>query len=106
MEQGLKAERVQDRILPVTPDRLQTTKLGDEWEVDATPNAISAHFPQPAFSASAAFLPKAAKLVEKHRRVPFVVISEAGVTVRLGNPPESGVTETDLDLAMALTRVA
>ena len=102
----MKAERVQFRSPAVTPDRLQTTKLDDGWEVDLTPNAITRHFPQPSFSASAAFVMKAAKLVEKHGRVPFVVISEAGVTVRLGNPPQSGVTEADLDLAAAIARVA
>ena len=102
----MKAERVQFRSPAVTPDRLRKAKLDDGWEVDSTPNAITRHFPQPGFSASAAFLTKVAKQADKHDRAPFAVVSETGVTVRLGSSPESCVTETDLALALAIVRIA
>ncbi len=110
----MKPERIQ--FLPVTPERLHTRR-GEitGWEVDTTPNAIFRHFPQPSFTASAAFLQKAAPAVEKHGRVPFFFGDASGVTVRLGNAPllpfaplrgdVSGVTEADLDLAAALTAI-
>jgi pterin-4a-carbinolamine dehydratase len=103
----LKPERIQDRTLPVTPEHLQEKKreIGD-WQVDATPNAMYRHFPQPSFSASAAFLTKAVPQIEKHDRAPFVFVDATGVTVRLGNAPHSGVTEADLDLAAALITIA
>ena len=102
----MKAERVQFRSPAVTRDRLQKTKLDDGWELDVTPNAITRHFPQPGFSASAAFVTKLAKQAEKHERAPWVVVSEAGVTVRLGNPPQSGVTEADVALALEISRIS
>ncbi len=107
MKARLKPERIQVQSLPVTPAHLRErqNEIGG-WEVDPTPNAISRHFPQPSFSASAAFLTEAAVEVEKHGRVPFVTVDATGVTVRLGNPPRSGVTETDVDLAAALTAIA
>ncbi len=103
----LKAERVQGRLAPVTPERLRERngEIGD-WTVDPTPNAIFRHFPQQSFSASAAFLMKAAAHAEKHGREPFAFVDAAGVTVRLGNAPQSGVTEADLDLAAALTAIS
>ena len=103
----LKPERIQDRLLPVTPDHLreQQDEIGD-WQVDTTPNAIFRHFPQPSFAASAAFLMKAVPQIDKHGRAPFVFVDASGVTVRLGNPPRSGVTEADLDLAAALVGVS
>ncbi len=105
--EDLKAERIQDRLLPVTPERLQKENDGlGNWQVDPTPNAISRHFPQPSFAASAAFLMKAAAHAEKHGRVPYVFVDATGVTVQLGNAPMSGVTEADLDLAAALTGIS
>ena len=103
----LKPERIQDRSLPITPEHLQEKKgeIGD-WKVDATPNAIYRHFPQPSFSASAAFLSKAVPQIEKHGRAPFVFVDATGVTVRLGGPPRSGVTDADLELAAALVTIA
>ncbi|MCP4202875.1 MAG: hypothetical protein GY769_13205 [bacterium] len=105
--QNLKPERIQDRLLPVTPERLQEkqTEIG-YWQVDPTPNAISRHFPQSSFSASAAFLTRVAVAIEKHGRQPFAFVDATGVTVRLGNAPQSGVTEADLDVAAALTAIA
>ncbi len=105
--QNLKPERIQDRMLPVTPERLRNPKgeIG-KWQVDPTPNAISRHFPQSSFSASAAFLMKVGAHAEKHGRVPFAVVDATGVTVRFGNPPQSGFTEADLDLAAAINAIA
>ncbi len=103
--QELKPERIQDRSMPVTPELLRESEIGD-WQVDSTPNAIYRHFPQPSFSASVGFLTEAAAEVEKYGRVPFVMVDATGVTVRLGNAPQSGVTEADLDLAAALIAVA
>ncbi len=105
--EDLKAERIQDRLLPVTPERLQKENGGiGNWQVDPTPNAISRHFPQPSFSASAAFLMKAAAHAQEHGREPFAFVDATGVTVRLGNAPQSGVTETDLALAATLTTIS
>ncbi len=105
--ENLKAERIQNQSATVTPERLQEKrgKIGD-WTVDSTPNAIYRHFPQPSFSASAGFLMKAAARAEKHCRVPFVQVDATGVTVRLGNAPQSGVTEADLDFAAELTAIS
>ncbi len=104
---SLKAERVQDRSLPVTPERLQdeSHKIGD-WQVDPTPNAIYRRFVQPSFSASAAFLVQAAAAIETHGRPAYAVVDATGVTVRLGNPPLTGVTEADVDLAAAINAMA
>ena len=101
----LKPERIQDRSLPVTPEHLQGQQgeIGD-WQVDTTPNAIFRHFPQPSFSASAAFLTEAVPMIEEHGRAPYVFVDATGVTVRLGNAPHTGVTEADLELAAALVR--
>ncbi len=103
----MKPERIQNRMAPVTPERLhqQKREMAD-WQVDPTPNAIVRHFPQPSFSASAAFLTRAAKQVDQHGRVPFVTVDATGVTVRLGNPPATGVTEADLELATALNAIS
>ncbi len=105
--QELKAERIQDRSLPVTPERLRedSGKIGG-WRVDTTPNAISRHFAQPSFSASAAFLTQAAVEIEKHGRPAYAFVDASGVSVRLGNPPLSGVAEADVDLAAALNTMA
>ena len=107
MHQRLKPERVQDRFLPVTPEHLQNQQgaIGD-WQVDPTPNAITRHFPQPGYAASAAFVAKAAPELEKHGRAPTFVIDAGGVTVRLGNPPGSGVNHADLDLAATLISIS
>ncbi len=103
----MKPERIQGRRMPVTPERLQQKHVEIRgWEVDATPNAIERHFPQPSFQASADFLKKVASNVEKSGRTPFFYGGATGVTVRLGNPPNSGVTEADVDLAMALNSIA
>ncbi len=99
----LKPERIQGRLTPVTPERLQAHGASSDWQVDPTPNAISRHFPQPSFRASAAFLMKVADHAEKHGRAPFVTVDATGVTVRLGNPPQSGVTEADLEFAAWIT---
>ncbi len=106
MFQRLKAERVQGRDLPVTPEHLQEQngEIGD-WQVDTTPNAIFRHFPQPSFADSAAFITRAASEIEKHGRDAFIYVDATGVTVRLGNPPLSGVTGADLDLAAALAHI-
>ncbi|MCP5118611.1 MAG: hypothetical protein GY953_47975, partial [bacterium] len=66
-DENLKAERVQNQSATVTPERLQEQhgEIGD-WTVDPTPNAIYRHFPQPSFSASVAFLMKAAAYAEEH----------------------------------------
>ncbi len=112
----MKPERIQGRSQTVNPERLQQRKreTGD-WQVDPTPNAIVRHFPQPSFSASAAFLTRAAKQVDQHGRQASFTVDATGVTVQLGNPPAScvcapaarpGVTETDLDLATALNASA
>ena len=105
--QRLKAERVQVRLLPVPPERLRNPQ-GElsNWQVDSTPNAITRHFPQSSFSASAAFLIKVGTQAAKHGRQPFAFIDATGVTVRLGNPPQSGVTEADIELADALSKIA
>ncbi len=103
----MKPERIQDRRQPVTPERLQE-KRGEinGWEVDTTPNAIYRHFPQPSFTASADFVKKIALAVEKSGR-PFFFFGDAtGVTVRLGNAPNSGVMNADLDLATAVNQLA
>ena len=107
MHQRLKPERVQDRFLPVTLEHLQSQQgaIG-KWQVDATPNAITRHFPQPDYAASAAFVDKAAPELEKHGCEPTFVIDASGVTVRLGNPLGSGVHHADLDLAAALTAIS
>ncbi len=104
---NLKPERIQGQSATVTPERLQEAsgKIGD-WTVDPTPNAIFRHFPQPGFSASAAFLMKAAAHAQEHGREPFAFVDATGVTVRLGNAPQSGVTETDLALAATLTTIS
>ena len=92
MEQRLKPERIQDRLLPVTPERLQQQRFEiGNWQVDPTPNAISRHFPQPSFADSATFLDKVAAEVEKHGTTPFAWVDASGVTLRLGNPPSSVV---------------
>ncbi len=59
---NLKPERIQRPSPTVTPEHLreENPKIGD-WTVDPTPNAIYRHFPQPSFSASAAFIRKAAE---------------------------------------------
>ena len=103
----LKAERVQDLLLPVDPERLRNPE-GEiaKWQVDATPNAISRHFPQPSFSASAVFLLKVGGQAAKHGREVFAYVDATGVTLRLGNAPSSGVTEADVDLAVELGKVA
>ncbi len=103
---NLKPERIQGQSVTVTPERLQEQRgeIGD-WTVDPTPNAIYRHFPHSGFSASVAFLMKAAAHAEKYGREPFAVVDASGVTVRLGNAPQSGVTETDLELAAALTTI-
>ncbi len=105
--QRLKAERVQDRLLPVDPERLRNPQgeIGN-WQVDTTPNAISRHFPRPSFSASAVFLMKVGGQAAKHGRQPFAYVDATGVTLRLGNGPLSGVTEADLDLAAELGKIA
>ncbi len=102
-DQNLKPERIQGTER-VTPERLheQQGEIGG-WTVDPTPNAIYRHFPQPSFSASAAFLMEVAAHAEEHDRVPFAQVDATGVTVRLGNAPASGVTAADLDLAATLT---
>ncbi len=103
----MKPERIQGRLTPATPEHLQERR-GEirGWEVDETPNAIERHFPQPSFSAAADFLKKVAPKVEKSGR-PFFFFGDAtGVTVRLGNPPDSGVTEADVDLATAINQMA
>ncbi len=105
-KKNLKAERVQKAQLPVTPDRLRKHAASDDWQVDPTPNAIVRHFPQPSFQASAAFLMEVAGHAEKHGRVPFVYVDASGVTVQLGNAPQSGVIEADLDLAADLNAIA
>ena len=104
---NLKPERIQAPSITITPEHLRkaSAKIGD-WTVDPTPNAIWRHFPQPSFTASAAFLTQVAEQVEKHGRVPYVVIDATGVTVRLGNPPQTGVTETDLELAADLVAIS
>ena len=103
---NLKPERIQDRLLPVTPEHLREKQgeIGD-WAVDPAPNAITRHFPQPSFSASAGFLMKAAVEIERHGRALYAFVDAGGVTVRLGNPPQSGVTDADLDLAAALVAI-
>ncbi len=112
----MKPERIQSPARAVTPERLRQQKreIG-EWQVDPTPNAITRHFPQPSFSASAAFLTKVAPQVDKHGRMPHVTVGATGVTVRLGNPPapsvcapegRPGVTEADLELAAAFNAIA
>ncbi len=82
--------------------------IGDS-QVDSTPNAITRHFPQPNYSASAAFLSKVAVQADQHDREVFAFVDASGVTVRLGNAPAPaatpGVTETDLELAVALTAI-
>ncbi len=103
---NLKPERIQDQLMLVTPERLQAHGASSDWQVDPTPNAILRHFPQPSFRASAAFLMKVANHAEKHGRTPFVNVDASGITVRLGNPPQSGVTETDLNLATSLNAIA
>lgn len=104
---SLKPERIQRPSATVTPARLQAAngEIGD-WTVDPTPNAITRHFGQPSFAASAAFIARVAELVDKHGRVPHVWIDDAGVTVRLGNAPDTGVTEADLEIADSLTSAA
>ncbi|MCP3961156.1 MAG: hypothetical protein GY719_25195 [bacterium] len=103
----MKPERVQNRSMPVTPDRLREANLGlRDWEVDPTPNAITRHFPQPSFAASVKFLTQVSELVETHGTVPFVTVSRTGVTIRLGSPPETGVNKAELELADALMGAA
>ncbi len=104
---NLKPERIQAPRLPVTPERLQEQngKIGN-WQVDATPNAIYRHFPQSSFQDSAAFLMKVGGAADKHGRELFAYVDATGVTVRLGNAPQSGVTEADLDLAAAIAAIA
>ncbi len=103
----MKPERIQGQSALVTPEHLrqQKQKIGN-WEVDPTPNAITRHFPQPSFSASAAFLTKVAPQVDQHGRVSRITVDATGVTVRLGNAPATGVTEADLELATALNAIA
>lgn len=101
---NLKPERIQGQL--VTPDRLRPHGASADWQVDETPNAIARHFPQPSFQSSAAFLMQVAGHAEKHGRTPFAVVDASGVTVRLGNPPMSGVTEADLGLAGAIDTIA
>ncbi len=105
--QNLKPERIQDRQLPVTPERLRD-RNGESanWRVDPTPNAIYRHFPQSSFQDSAAFLLKVGGAADKHGRELFAYVDATGVTVRLGNAPQSGVTEADLDLAAAIAAIA
>ncbi len=102
---NLKPERIQG-LMPVTPERLQAHRASGDWQVDPTPNAISRHFPQPSFKASATFLMKVADHAEKYDRALFATADAGGVTVRLGNAPQSGVTEIDLKLATALNAIA
>ena len=104
---SLKPERIQGQSEPITPERLleERDQIGD-WTVDRTPNAIYRHFPQPSFSASAAFVARIAEAADKHGRSPHVVINATGVTVWLGNPPNSGVTEADLEMAAGVLAVA
>ena len=45
---------------------------------------------------------KVGGLAEKHGRVLFAYVDATGVTVRLGNAPQSGVAEADLDFATAI----
>lgn len=104
---SLKAERVQDLLLPITPERLQEDRGKIEsWQVDATPIAIFRDFAQPSFSASAAFLSQAAAVIEKHGRPAYVLVNTGGVFVRLGNAPLAGVTEADLKVAAAINAIA
>ncbi len=103
----MKPERIQGRFTPVTPERLHERRGEIKgWEVDETPNAIERHFPQASFTASAAFLNKVARKAEKSGRELFAFVDAAGVTVRLGNAPNSGVTEGDLELAAAVNSIA
>ena len=103
----MKPERIQPPEAIIAPDLPEQRPAEiDGWAVDPTPNAITRHFPQPTFSASAGFLAKAAEEVEKHGRMPYVLVDCTGVTVRLGNPPASGVTECDRNLAAALVKAA
>ncbi len=103
----MKPERIQDRQQPVTHEHLRESR-GEirGWEVDPTPNAIYRHFPQPSFSASADFLKKVAPQVEKSGRSLFFFGDATGVTVWLGNPPNSGVTKADVDLATGINQTA
>ncbi len=106
-DDNLKPERIQTPARTVTHEDLRkvSAKIG-EWTVDPTPNAIYRHFPQPSFAASVALLTKVAEKVAKHGRVPYAVIDATGVTVRFGNPPNSGVTETDLEMAAAVNAIS
>ncbi len=103
----MKPERIQGHQVLVTPERLREKKREIAgWQVEETPNAIIRHFPQASFKASAAFLTKVAPKVEEHGRASFAFVDATGVTVRLGSPPRSGVTETDLELAAALNTIS
>ncbi len=103
----MKPERIQTPEAPIAPDlREQRPTEIDGWTVDPTPNAIIRHFAQPTFAAAVSFLTKVAEEIDQHDRAPYIVIDGTGVTVRLGNPPASGVTECDLELAAALMKAA
>ena len=103
----MKPERVQGRGVAVTPDLLhEANRSLRDWQVDPTPNAITRHFPQPNFASSVSFLQKLGDLVETHGTVPYVTVSRTRVTVRLGNPPETGVGQAELELAAALIGTA
>ena len=98
----MKPERVQ--LVADRPEQWDK-KIGD-WDVDPTPNAITRHFPQSSFTESVRFLTEVAKQAEEHDSTPFAVVDANGVTLRLGNPPKSGVKECELKLAAAISQAA
>ncbi len=56
--------------------------------------------------ASASFLTKVATKVEEQGREIYAYVDAGGVTVRLGNAPQTGVTEADLALAATLISIS
>lgn len=100
----MKPERIQEPIAPDLPEQEPSPIAG--WQVDPQPNAIIRRFEHKSFADSVKFLTEIAPLVEQHHRPPFFVLDGAGVTARLGNPPESGVGTCELELAEALMKAA
>ncbi len=108
----MKAERTQDNILPVPPDRRQRPRREAEgWTVDTQTIAISRHFPFSDYTAAAVFLMQIARLIDQHDPeqdcpAAAITVDPTGLTIRLGNAPEVGVTAADFDLAEVLSKAA
>ncbi len=108
----MKPERTQDNLLPDLPDRdQQPDSHAEGWQADTTPIAITRRFPTPSFSAAVGYLLRITSVLDdasadRHCRVSAITIDEGGVTIRIGSPATPGITETELELAAALTKAA